>query len=230
MEELLPLTDPFTKFKKDLLIMIVIASIVALAGLFGNSPAVVIGAMLISPLLGPITAFSFNAAVGRPLKMRQSALSGFILITAVVAAGAIVTSLASIFMDLPITNEINLRTATSPIDIGISILLGIAGGIAMVSSIPGILVGVAIAAALVPPATVTGIGLGMLDARIFTGAMLLTSSNVIGLLLGSMIVFFVRGVTPRKYYEKEKARRYIVLTILIFTGLSVLLGVLSFLD
>lgn len=230
VEELLPLTDPFTKFKKDLLIMIVIASIVALAGLFGNSPAVVIGAMLISPLLGPITAFSFNAAVGRPLKMRQSALSGFILITAVVAAGAIVTSLASIFMDLPITNEINLRTATSPIDIGISILLGIAGGIAMVSSIPGILVGVAIAAALVPPATVIGIGLGMLDARIFTGAMLLTSSNVIGLLLGSMIVFFVRGVTPRKYYEKEKARRYIVLTILIFTGLSVLLGVLSFLD
>lgn len=150
VEELLPLTDPFTKFKKDLLIMIVIASIVAVAGLFGNSPAVVIGAMLISPLLEPITAFSFNAAVGRPLKMRQSALSGFILIIAVVAAGAIVTSLASIFMDLPITDEINLRTTTSPIDIGISILLGIAGGIAMVSSIPGILVGVAIAAALVP--------------------------------------------------------------------------------
>lgn len=70
----------------------------------------------------------------------------------------------------------------------------------------------------------------MLDARIFTDAMLLTSSNVIGLLLGSMIVFFVRGVTPRKYYEKEKARRYIVLTILIFAGLSVLLDALSFLD
>ncbi len=230
VEELFPLTDPFTKFKKDLLIMIVIASIVALAGLFGNSPAVVIGAMLISPLLGPITAFSFNAAIGRPLKMRQSALSGFILIVAVVAAGAIVTVIASAFMDLPITDEINLRTATSPIDIGISILLGIAGGIAMVSSIPGILVGVAIAAALVPPATVTGIGLALFDERIFTGAMLLTSSNVIGLLLGSMIVFFVRGITPRKYYQKEKARRYMILTILMFTGLSVLLGVLSFLD
>ncbi|MGI0045917.1 MAG: hypothetical protein ACREBB_01830 [Nitrosotalea sp.] len=60
-EELIPITEPFIKFRKDLLIMIVIASIVALVGLYSNSPAVIIGAMLISPLLGPITAFSFNA-------------------------------------------------------------------------------------------------------------------------------------------------------------------------
>lgn len=229
VEELIPLTEPFIHFRKDLLIMIVIASIVAISGLFANSPAVVIGAMLISPLIGPITAFSFNAAVGHPLKMKKSAIYGFMLVVAVVATGAVVTTIASFFIDLPITNEINLRTSTSPIDMGISILLGIAGGIAMVSAIPGILVGVAIAAALVPPAAVTGIGLAFLDARIFTGAMLLTSANVIGLLLGSMIVFFIRGITPRKYYEKEKARKYLVLTIFIFTGLSVILGILSFL-
>ncbi len=230
VEELIPLTEPFIHFRKDLFIMIVIASIVALSGLFANSPAVVIGAMLISPLLGPITAFSFNAAVGRPLKMRQSALSGFVLVIAVIATGAIVTAIASTFMELPITNEINLRTTTSPIDIGIAILLGIAGGIAMVSSIPGILVGVAIAAALVPPAVVTGIGLALLDVRIFTGGTLLTAANVIGLLLGSMIVFLVRGITPRKYYEKEKARKYLLLTIVIYTGFSVLLGILSLFD
>lgn len=229
VEELIPHTEPFVTFRRDLLVMIVIASIVALSGLFANSPAVVIGAMLISPLLGPITAFSFNAAVGLPSKMRKAALSGFALVLAVVLSTAVVTAVSSQFIELPITNEILLRTGTSPIDMGISILLGIAGGIAMISAIPGILVGVAIAAALVPPAAVTGIGIAFLDLNIFTGAMLLTSANIIGLLLGSMLVFFVRGVTPRKYYEKERARRYLILTIAIFAGLSVLLGVLSFL-
>lgn len=228
VEELLPLTEPFVHFRKDMLVMIVIASIVTVSGLFANSPAVVIGAMLLSPLLGPITAFSFNAAVGRTLRMRQSALSGFILVIAVVGTGAVVTAIASSFIELPITDEIKLRTSTSPADMAISILLGIAGGIAMVSAIPGILVGVAIAAALVPPAVVTGIGIAFLDAQIFTGALLLTSANVIGLLLGSMIIFFIRGITPRKYYEKEKARRYLILTILLFTGMSLLLGILSF--
>lgn len=230
VEELIPLTEPFIRFRKDMLIMIVIASMVALSGLFGNNPAVVIGAMLISPLIGPITAFSFNAAVGHPTKMKHAAFSGFILVVAVVGAAAVATMLASLFMDLPITNEILLRTSTSPIDVGIAILLGMAGGIAMVSAIPGILVGVAIAAALVPPATVTGIGIAMLDEKIFTGALLLTSSNIIGLLLGCMIVFFIRGISPRKYYEKEQARKYIIFTILVFVGLSVLLGIFSIVD
>lgn len=227
IEELLPLTEPFVKFRKDLLYMIVIASVVALVGLFSNSPAVVIGAMLISPLLGPITGFAFNAALGRPMKMLKSAMSGFLLILAVVTASASLTIIASFFIDLPITNEILIRTTTLPIDVIIGVLLGIAGGIAMVSTVPGILVGVAIAAALVPPATVTGIGIAFFDWEIFSGGLLLTSSNIIGLILGCMIVFFLKGITPRKYYEKENAKKYLIITILAYAALSLLLGVLS---
>lgn len=227
IEELIPLTDPFVKFKKDLLIMIIIASVVALVGLYYNNPAVIIGAMLISPLLGPITAFSFNAAIGHPRKMLQSSFSGFLLVLSIVATTAVLTTIASHIIPLPITHEITIRTTTTPIDIIIGILLGIAGGIAMVSTLPGILVGVAIAAALVPPAAVTGIGLALLDWKIFSGSFILTSSNIIGLILGCMIVFFLRGITPRKYYQKEKARRYLIITILIYIVLSVLLGLSS---
>jgi uncharacterized hydrophobic protein (TIGR00341 family) len=227
IEELMPLTEPFVKFKKDLLIMIVIASIVALVGFYNNNPAVIIGAMLISPLLGPITAFSFNAAIGRPFKMLHAAFSGFLLILAVVATSAILTSITSKIITLPITHEIITRTASSPIDVIISILLGIAGGIAMVSTLPGILVGVAIAASLVPPAVVTGIGLALLNWNIFSGSFLLTSSNIIGLILGSMIVFLLRGITPRRYHEKAKAKKYLIATILIFVGLGVLLALSS---
>ena len=113
-------------------------------------------------------------------------------------------------------------------DVVISILLGVAGGIAMTSNIPGSLVGVAIAASLVPPAAVTGIGLSLLNPKIFTGSPLLELSNVVGLLLGSMIIFIIRGAIPRKYYEKEKARKYMRRTIMIFIVLSVILGVINF--
>ena len=195
--------------------------------MFSNSPAIVIGAMLISPLLGPITAFAFNAAVGRPWKMSQSAFSGFVLIATVVLASAVLTFLTGLIFDLPITNEIEIRTNNSPVDVIIGVLLGIAGGIAMVSTIPGILVGVAIAAALVPPATVTGIGIALFDYEIFTGGLLLTSSNIIGLILGCMIVFFLKGVTPRKYYERTSAKKYLLISIIFFAFLGLLLGLFS---
>jgi uncharacterized hydrophobic protein (TIGR00341 family) len=227
-EELIPITEPFVKFRKDLLIMIVIASVVALAGLYSDSPAIIIGAMLISPLLGPITAFSFNAAVGRPMQMLRSAFYGSLLIIAVVVSSALLTGILTHVSNLSVTHEIIVRTMASPTDVVIAILLGIAGGIAMVSSIPGILVGVAIAAALVPPATVTGIGIALLDWNIFSGSLLLTASNIIGLILGSIIVFLLRGVTPRKYYEKNKAKKYLIITILVFVGLSMILGTFSF--
>ncbi len=129
---------------------------------------------------------------------------------------------------MPITHEITSRTMAAPTDVVIAILLGIAGGVAMVSSIPGILVGVAIAAALVPPATVTGIGIALWNWDIFSGSLLLTASNIIGLILGSIVVFFLRGVSPRKYYEKNKARKYLIITILVFIGFSMMLGAFSF--
>ncbi|MDH3341003.1 MAG: TIGR00341 family protein [Nitrosopumilus sp.] len=227
VEELIPQTEPFVHFKKDLFFMIMISTVIASAGLYMNSPAVVIGAMLISPLIGPLTAFSFNAAIGRPEKMLKSFVSGFILIITIVAVSSAVSLIAIQFVELPITNEIEIRTTPSPVDVVMGILLGVAAGIAMVSIIPGILVGVAIAAALVPPATVIGIGLALFDFDIFSGSLLLTSSNVVGLVLGCTIVFFLKGITPRKYHERAVAKKYLVGTIILYICLGILLTVLS---
>jgi uncharacterized hydrophobic protein (TIGR00341 family) len=227
-EEFTALIEPSVEFNKNLLFMIVIAATVATVGLFANNASLVIGAMLISPLLGPITAFSFNVVVGKPEKASKATISGLILLAAVIATGAILTAIALQFTDLPLTNEILSRTEISPVYLVVAIALGFAGGIAMTTNIPGILVGVAIAAALVPPATVAGIGIAMLDFEIFSSALTLTAANVIGLLLGTMAVFFMKGITPRRIYEKEQARRYMVITIIIFIGLSVLLGFLLF--
>ncbi len=227
-EEFQSLIEPSVEFNKNLLFMIVIAASVATAGLFANNASLVIGAMLISPLLGPITAFSFNVAVGKPQKVYKATISGLILLAAVIATGAILTAIALQFADLPLTNEILSRTEISPVFLAVAIALGFAGGIAMTTEIPGILVGVAIAAALVPPATVAGIGIALLDFEIFSSALTLTAANVIGLILGTIAVFFIEGITPRKFYEKEKAERQVIITITIFIALSIFLGFLLF--
>ena len=228
IEEYESLIEPNVKFNKNLLFMIVIAAGVAVAGLFANNASLVIGAMLISPLLGPISAFSFNTAVGKTDKMFKALVSGLILLISVIATGAILTGIAVQFVDLPLTDEILSRTIVSPVFLAVAIALGLAGGIAMSTNIPGILVGVAIAAALVPPAAVAGIGIALWNFEIFSNALTLTAANIIGLVLGMMVVFFIGGVTPRKFYEKEKAQQHMVITISIFIGLSILLGFLSF--
>ncbi len=226
IEEYDSIIDPNVKFNKNLLFMIVIAAGVAVVGLFANNASLVIGAMLISPLLGPISAFSFNTAVGKTDKMFKSLISGLILLVSVIGTGALLTTIALQFSDLSITNEILSRTEMSPVFLGVAIALGFAGGIAMSTNIPGILVGVAIAAALVPPATVAGIGIALLDFNIFSSALTLTGANIIGLVLGMMIIFFIGGVSPRKFYEKEKAQNHMIVTIIVFIGLSILLGFL----
>lgn len=227
-EEFKTLTEPSVELKTNLVFMIAIASAVALVGLFANNASLVIGAMLLSPLLGPITAFSFNAAVGQPKKMYKAAKSGLILTLVIITIGAGLTTIALSFMELEITPEILARTEMTPVFLVVAILLGLAGGIAMSSDIPGILVGVAIAAALVPPAVVTGISIAMLDYDMFINSLTLTIANILGLVLGTMIIFFALGVTPRKYYEQEQAKKYQTYTIIIFVVMSITLGILTF--
>ena len=227
-EEFHAIAEPSVDFNTNLFAMVIIASVVAVVGLFTDNAALVIGGMLLAPLIGPMTAFSFNVAVAQPKKMARAAVNGFTLLVASFATAIVLTLVTSQFVDLPITNEILLRTETSFVFLALAIALGIAGGIAMSSNVPGILVGVAIAAALVPPAAVTGIGVALLDLDIFTKAFVLTASNVIGLILGMMIVFFVKRITPRKYYEKEKGKKYMAITISIFVALSVIVGFLTF--
>ena len=226
-EEFHAIAEPSVDFNKNLFAMVIIASIVAVVGLFTDNAALVIGGMLLAPLIGPMTAFSFNVAVAQPQKMLKATINGFFLLVAAFATAVILTLVTSQFVELPITNEILLRTETSFVFLALAIALGIAGGIAMSSNVPGILVGVAIAAALVPPAAVTGIGIAMLELEIFSAALVLTAMNVIGLILGMMIVFFAKRITPRKYHEKEKGRKYMAVTISIFVVLSIIVGFLT---
>lgn len=227
IEGLLSKTDSFLARRKDIYIMILVATTVALVGLISNNVAVIIGAMLISPLMSPIASISLNSVLGRKRQIDQSLFFAIQLISSSVFLAAALTFAASFFMPIEITPEIQIRTEVGPIVIVVAVMLGIAGGLAMLTSIPEIIVGVAIAVALVPPATVIGIGLGtgLIDVAFYSFLALV--SNVIGMIIGFKIIFLLKGISPRKFYEKQRAKEVTRINILVLVGLAVSLGVIE---
>jgi uncharacterized hydrophobic protein (TIGR00341 family) len=227
LERLVESTEQYTHLSWNILTMSAFAAMVALAGLFLNNVAVVIGAMLLSPLLGPINAFAVNTSLGRLRKLTRSQLSILLLLAFIIVLSAVTTFTASQVVPLSITDQIALRSQASLIDVGIAFVLGLAGGLALFIAIPEILVGVAVAVALLPPAAVTGIGLALSDTALFVGALLLTLVNLIGLQLGGTLMLRAKGVSPRRYYQKAEARIRSAYSILILSVLLIILGLIQ---
>jgi uncharacterized hydrophobic protein (TIGR00341 family) len=231
LERLVESTDRYTRLSKDVLTMALFATMIALAGLFLDNVAILIGAMLLSPLLGPINAFAVNANLGRIRKLLSSQASVLLLLTAIILLAAAVTFVASQFVQLPDnTTQIVIRNHATEIDVLIALILGLAAGIALFVGFPEILVGVAIAVAIVPPAAVSGIGLALFNTKLFSGAFVLTLIYLFGLQLGSTLMLRIRGVLPRKYYQQSEARKHSAYSILILALLLIILSIVVILS
>ena len=227
LERLVESTERYTRLSRDVLTMALFASMIALAGLFLDNVAILIGAMLLSPLLGPINAFAVNANLGRIRKLARSQAAVLLLLAAIVILAAAITFLASLIVELPAnTTQIVIRNHATLIDILIALILGLAAGIALFVGFPEILVGVAIAVAIVPPAAVSGIGLALLNTNLFIGALILTLIYLFGLQLGSTLMLRIRGVLPRMYYQQTEARKRSAYSILILAVLLVILSLI----
>ncbi len=225
LERLISQTDKHVRLNKDTLAMALFATLVAFAGLLLDNVAIVIGAMLLSPLLGPLNAFAVNTNLGRLRKVAVSQLSILGLLGAIITLSAVTTFLVSQFVSVPLNSgQIILRMHASISDIGIALVIGLAGGLALFVALPELLVGVAIAVAIVPPATVAGIGLALGDVGLLAGALTLTFVYLIGLELGSSVMLRIRGVTPRHYYKKGEVRTKFAYSVAI---LAVLFGILA---
>jgi uncharacterized hydrophobic protein (TIGR00341 family) len=226
-EELISKTDAFSSIRKDVYVMMLISTVVALVGLISNNVAVIIGAMLISPLMGPISSIALNSVLGRPKEVKQSIIFGIKMLSSSILLATAITLVLSMVMHIELTHEIQSRTKERPITIIVAIMLGIAGGLALITAIPEIIVGVAIAVALVPPATVTGIGIGLGSIDIAAGAFLTLLSSIIGLTIGFLIVFLLKKVRPRNYYEQKKAKQVVKINIVMSICLAALLGLIE---
>ena len=173
------------------LLMNVLAATIASYGLFANSPAVVIGAMIVAMLLGPIAGISL-ALVDSDMKFLLKSLSTLLGGT----IGVIVTAfiVGTIHKDIPITNEIMARTAPNLLDLMIALAGGAAGAYATVSPrLSVVFVGVAIATALVPPLSSAGILFARGEVDLVLGALLLAFTNMVAIQFAFSVVLWFTG-------------------------------------
>lgn len=203
--------------------MIVLSSIVAGAGLMGNSPAVIIGSMVIAPLLGPNVALAFSISVGDVELLKKSIkhfLYGIIL-------AFFLALVQGYFIPFEYTHEIMTRTNITYLDLMLAFCSGIAGVISLVVGANSTLVGVMIAVALMPPLVSVGLLLGKGDFMLSLNAFLLFISNVIVINLAGILTFRIERVEPKQYFlqqvARQKGRRLIRIWILTLIFISLLI-------
>jgi len=190
------------------------ANLIALSGLITNNTSVIIGAMLISPLMGPILSSGFAFITGDSLIGRRALkkITLSVILTIIVAAFA--TTLSPL-QDL--TGEILARIRPNLYDLGVAFLAGTAGALAICTkrNYLTIVPGVAIATAVIPPLSVTGFGIGTLNMRVALGGFFLFFTNFVAIIICTCLVFYVYGFRPGMVTETDKATTKIRLLTLL---------------
>jgi uncharacterized hydrophobic protein (TIGR00341 family) len=227
IEKIIATTESSTTFDQKKFILAAIAGIVALIGLFLNNIGIIIGAMLISPLLGPIYALAVYASIGDvKTTLRCIEILGLMVLMLVGIAAAASFAL-SFVIDLTLTQEILSRTSPNAVFILMAVLLGFATMIALSKGIPEGIAGVAIAAALLPPAVVTGISLVLFPSGAVK-ALVLTLQNVVGLIAGSIIGVSFLHIGPRNLFAQAQSRQVIIRVAWFLLIIIVFLVIISF--
>lgn len=228
--------------KTQFFVLIALSAMIAALGLIVNSPAVVIGAMLVAPLMSPIIGTGLAIVLGdaRFLRLALGAVSRGLLMAIFIGALAGLTAL-----NRPFSNEIISRTQPNLFDLGIALFSGAAAAYALsFSQAAGALPGVAIAAALVPPLATVGITFVAGLAALLTGqtadgfeylanslgALLLFTTNFIAISTAAALVFFVLGFrpTPSKKARREVQRRSSFMALSLLIVVTLVLGLTSF--
>ena len=182
-------------------IMVILSCTVATYGLLSNSTAVVIGAMLIAPLMGPILGGALGISTHSNDLLKLSAKAEALgAVTAVVLAAV----LTLILPRTDLTPEIMARTTPTILDLVIALASGAAGTYAICMKPQGAtLPGVAIATALMPPLCVVGIGLAKQDFGVMSGALLLFLANMIAINVAAIALFTLAGFSSSSSINED---------------------------
>ena len=192
-------------------LQVVFAAGIATLGLILNSPAVIIGAMLISPLMGPILSLGLSLATGDFVLLAR-AIANLVLSCTVAISFAVILIFSLPFKE--ITSEIVGRTQPNTLDLVIALFSGAVGALATCRPIKGVvnsIPGAAIAVALMPPLCVVGYGSGIALSvnlsegfQIAKGGGLLFLTNLVAIAFSSLLVFLALHIDTNTVREKVK--------------------------
>ena len=200
----------------DYFMMMALAAVLASLGLLQGSGAVIIGAMLVAPLMGPLLAAGLALVQGNPALMRRGITMAF---SGIAVAFTISVVIGALNPGYEPSMEIEARGQPDLLDLGIALASGMAGAYASCRpKVAATLAGVAIAAALVPPLTVVGIAVTNGRPVVAANAVVLLLTNLVCIVLGAALVFQLLGVRARAEDTPLWVRRS-----LMGLGLTVLL-------
>lgn len=205
---------------------VALSTLVASVGLLSSSVAVVIGAMVIAPLLGPNVALSLASTLG-DVSLARKALEA----NAVGVATALVLSVGVGMLTPvdPTVPEIAMRTDVGLGDIVLALAAGSAGSLAFTQGLSAAVIGVMVAVALLPPLVTAGLLLGSGHVALAYGAFMLVAVNVACVNLAGVVTFLAQRVQPRTWWETERAVRGARIAMASWVGMLLLLVLLMLL-
>jgi uncharacterized hydrophobic protein (TIGR00341 family) len=212
-----------SKLTNTYMIMIVLSAVVAAIGLVKDNVAVIIGAMVIAPLLGPNVALSFATTIGDAELGRSALITN---ITGILIAFAVSLILGFFLVIDSSTGEIASRTVVSYGDMALALASGVAAALSITTGAPAVLIGVMVAVALMPPLATFGLLLGSGNVNLAIGALELVAVNMICINLAGVVTFLVQGVRPLNWWEASKAKKATRYAIIIWVSLLIILSAL----
>lgn len=221
-EELFASISDSARLSRTFMVMTTLAAVVAAVGLLTNNVAVIIGAMVIAPFLGPNVALALSTCLAeKELGNRalKTLVAGISLVLVLTICFGFCWQLFNPQTSLLTLGEIAARTRPTLFDVVLAFASGCAGVWAITTGTSSTLIGVMVAVALLLPLTVVGLLLGAGELQAGLRAFLLFAANIIGINLAGVLTFRARGVTPRTWWGEGKAkaarRRAVVLWSLL---------------
>lgn len=200
--------------------ILTVANLIALCGLIMNSSPVIIGAMLVSPLMGPILSFGFAFVTGDKVIWNKSVKKISLSVALSIAVAAAATYISPL---KDVTAEILSRTRPNLYDLIIAFLAGTAGASAICTkkNYLTIVPGVAIATAVIPPLSVAGFGAGIASLKIFYGGFLLFFTNFVAIVLSTCAVFsfygFRRKMAADELSQMKKRFAFLIAVLVVIS-------------
>ena len=225
-EELYNTVSQSSQLDGRFLLLVFLSTIVVMVGLLEDNVAVVIGAMVIAPFLGPNIALALGGALGDNQLIWQALKTNL--------TGMAFAMLLCVLLGWWWPYEISSQELLSRTQVGLgSIALALASGAAavlsMTTGLSSVLVGVMVAVALLPPAATLGFMLGSGNYDYATGAGLLLAVNIVSVNLAAKLGFLFLGIKPRTWLEQQRARQSIASYIAFWLVTLFALGSLIYL-
>jgi len=204
IEEIYQDIEDSASLSKTYLVLVILASIVAAIGILYNDVAIVIGSMVIAPLLNP------NIALALSTTLAESNLAKKAILTSII--GYMIAFSIGVIFGMLMRDEANAYHVISRSNVTLMYILlalsaGITGSLSVTKGVPQALVGVMVAVTLLPPLVAGGLLAGSMQLYHALGAILLFMVNVVCINLAGVVTFLAQGITPRKWWEKERRKK-----------------------